>query len=178
MKSQNKNYLNATINQYTLINEKIYYYAKIRDLCNLEDWTFRARYSELKKIHEGFHRLKIKHLPDFPKKKYFSTTNNDPDAIEMRRKELETYLNNLFDARGISPKNIFHRKSVLRLILKETDIVLCIESISIIKVNESPKKQRWRESWGKDNWKEGQNEGKFEAKAAYSIRKIRDTIPV
>jgi len=36
---------------------------------------------------------KVKNLPNFPKKKLFGMTNENPDDIEKRREELEKYFN-------------------------------------------------------------------------------------
>lgn len=35
-------------------------------------------------------------MPDFPKKKIFGITNENPDEIEKRRESLEKFLNDVF----------------------------------------------------------------------------------
>jgi hypothetical protein len=36
-------------------------------------------------------------MPSFPKRKIFGITNENPEDIEKRREQLETYLNQIFE---------------------------------------------------------------------------------
>lgn len=81
------------IDRYTLVDDTVIYYVRLRDLNSHEEWTYKARYSELRNVHESLVESKIKNLPPFPKKKIFGITNESPDDIEKRREELEKYFN-------------------------------------------------------------------------------------
>lgn len=63
------------IDRYTLIEDAVFYYVRLRDLNTHEEWTYRARYSELRNVHEALMQSKVKNLPSFPKKKIFGMTN-------------------------------------------------------------------------------------------------------
>ena len=69
------------IDRYTLVDDTVIYYVRLRDLNSHEEWTYKARYSELRNVHESLVESKIKNLPPFPKKKIFGITNESPDDI-------------------------------------------------------------------------------------------------
>jgi hypothetical protein len=50
------------IDRYTLVDDVVIYYVRIRDLNSHEEWTFKTRYSELKYVHEALQESKIKNL--------------------------------------------------------------------------------------------------------------------
>ena len=66
------------IDRYTLIDDTVHYYVRLRDLNSHEEWTFKSRYSELRSLHEALTESKVKNLPHFPKKKIFGITNESP----------------------------------------------------------------------------------------------------
>jgi hypothetical protein len=47
---------------YTLVEDVVIYYVRLRDLNSHEEWTFKTRYSELRKVHEALEESKIKNL--------------------------------------------------------------------------------------------------------------------
>ena len=89
------------IDRYTLVDDVVIYYVRMRDLNSHEEWTFKTRYSELRNVHEALVESKIKNMylfddicrSEFPKKKIFGITNDSPEDIEKRREELEKYFN-------------------------------------------------------------------------------------
>lgn len=89
------------IDRYTLVDDTVIYYVRLRDLNTHEEWTYKARYSELRNVHESLMESKIKNLPPFPKKKIFGITNQSPDDIEKRREQLEKYFNQIFDVKEV-----------------------------------------------------------------------------
>lgn len=92
-KSSQQVNIQICIDRYTLVDDTVHYYVRLRDLNSHEEWTFKARYSELRSLHESLLESKIKNLPAFPKKKIFGITNESPENIEMRREQLEKYFN-------------------------------------------------------------------------------------
>lgn len=89
------------IDRYTLIDDAVIYYVRLRDLNSHEEWVYKARYRELRLLHDALTEAKIKNLPNFPKKKLFGMTNENPDDIERRREELEKYFNDIFNVKEI-----------------------------------------------------------------------------
>ncbi len=89
------------IDRYTLVDDTVIYYVRLRDLNTHEEWTYKARYSELRNVHESLEESGVKNLPHFPKKKIFGITNESPDDIERRREELEKYFNEVFDNKEV-----------------------------------------------------------------------------
>ena len=79
----------------------MHYYVRLRDLNSHEEWTFKSRYSELRRLHESLVESKIRNLPPFPKKKIFGMTNDSPEDIESRREQLEKYFNEVFDIKEV-----------------------------------------------------------------------------
>jgi hypothetical protein len=51
-------------------------------------WRFKARYSDLRDIHLALKAKKLKGIPDFPKRKIFGITNENPNDIEVRKNSL------------------------------------------------------------------------------------------
>lgn len=41
------------IDRYTLIDDAIIYYVRLRDLNSHEEWVYKARYRELRSLHEA-----------------------------------------------------------------------------------------------------------------------------
>jgi hypothetical protein len=39
------------IDRYTLVDDTVIYYVRLRDLNTHEEWTYKARYSELRNVH-------------------------------------------------------------------------------------------------------------------------------
>lgn len=75
--SSGKSELNIqiTIDRYSLVDDAVIYYVGLRDLDTFEEWVYKARYSELRALHEALVEAKVKNLPNFPKKKFFGMTN-------------------------------------------------------------------------------------------------------
>ena len=48
--------------RYTLVEDVVIYYVRLRDLNSREEWTFKTRYSELRNVHEALLDSKIKNL--------------------------------------------------------------------------------------------------------------------
>lgn len=48
--------------RYTLVEDVVIYYVRLRDLNSHEEWTFKTRYSELRNVHEALEDSKIKNL--------------------------------------------------------------------------------------------------------------------
>ena len=61
-----------------------------------EEWVFKSRYSEIRSLNEALSKCKSK-LPEFPGRKIFGITNENPELIESRREKLEQHLNDLFN---------------------------------------------------------------------------------
>jgi hypothetical protein len=43
--------LQICIDRYSLISDTVFYYVRLRDLLKDEEWTIKARYSELRDLH-------------------------------------------------------------------------------------------------------------------------------
>lgn len=41
------------IDRYTLVDDAVIYYVRLRDLNSHEEWVYKARYSELRSLHEA-----------------------------------------------------------------------------------------------------------------------------
>lgn len=50
------------IDRYTLVDDVVIYYVRMRDLNSHEEWTFKTRYSELRNVHDALMESKIKNL--------------------------------------------------------------------------------------------------------------------
>ncbi len=50
------------IDRYTLVDDVVIYYVRMRDLNSHEEWTFKTRYSELRNVHEALMESKIKNM--------------------------------------------------------------------------------------------------------------------
>ena len=90
------------IDRYTLVEDVVIYYVRLRDLNTHEEWTFKTRYSDLRNVHEALEQSKVRFLPTFPKRKIFGITNDSPEDIEKRREELERYFNEIFTTKEIA----------------------------------------------------------------------------
>jgi len=83
----------VSIDRYNYIDDTMYFYVSFYDNHSHEEWTYRTRYSTLKRFHETLQDKNLKvYLKKFPSRKIFGITNEDPESIEKRRKELEEYL--------------------------------------------------------------------------------------
>lgn len=47
---------------YTLVEDVVIYYVRLRDLNSHEEWTFKTRYSELRNVHDALEETNIKNL--------------------------------------------------------------------------------------------------------------------
>lgn len=47
---------------YTLVEDVVIYYVRLRDLNSHEEWTFKTRYSELRNVHDALEESNIKNL--------------------------------------------------------------------------------------------------------------------
>jgi hypothetical protein len=47
---------------YTLVEDVVIYYVRLRDLNSHEEWTFKTRYSELRNVHDALEESHIKNL--------------------------------------------------------------------------------------------------------------------
>lgn len=89
--------IKVTIDRYNYIDDTMYFYVSFYDNISKEEWVYRTRYSTLKRFHETLSDKKLKqHLKKFPSRKIFGITNEDPESIEVRRKQLEEYLDFAF----------------------------------------------------------------------------------
>ncbi len=50
------------IDRYTLVDDVVIYYVRMRDLNSHEEWTFKTRYSELRNVHDALVESKIKNM--------------------------------------------------------------------------------------------------------------------
>jgi hypothetical protein len=50
------------IDRYTLVDDVVIYYVRMRDLNSHEEWTFKTRYSELRNVHDALIESKIKNM--------------------------------------------------------------------------------------------------------------------
>lgn len=65
----------------------------IRDLNTHDRWVYRTRYSDLFNFHNALIKEKLDvSLPQFPKRRIFTITNENDQLIEARRQQLEIYL--------------------------------------------------------------------------------------
>lgn len=94
MESEEKNHqIKVTIDRYNYIDDTMYFYVSFYDNITKEEWVYKTRYSTLKRFHETLQDKKLKqYLKKFPSRKIFGITNEDPESIEKRRKQLEDYL--------------------------------------------------------------------------------------
>lgn len=82
-----------TIEKFNYIDETIFFFICFRDVISREEWTYKTRYSLLKKFHQTLLDNHLKgYLKKFPSRKIFGITNENPEYIEKRRKQLEEYL--------------------------------------------------------------------------------------
>lgn len=85
------------IDRYSVSEDIVNYFITFYDMVQQEDWTFKTRYSEIRNLHEALKQQKLKiKIPEFPKRKIFGITNENPEDIEKRRDQLEKYLNDVF----------------------------------------------------------------------------------
>jgi hypothetical protein len=47
---------------YTLVEDVVIYYIRLRDLNSHEEWTFKTRYSELRNVHDALEESNIKNM--------------------------------------------------------------------------------------------------------------------
>ncbi|KAM3139383.1 Sorting nexin-17 [Paramecium bursaria] len=83
------------IDSFKRHDDVVFYFIQVIDNKSKTKWRYKARYSDLRDIHEALKACKTK-LPEFPKRNIFGTTNDSLEEIEKRRKGLEQYLNDLF----------------------------------------------------------------------------------
>ncbi|KAL4482823.1 hypothetical protein ABPG72_022383 [Tetrahymena utriculariae] len=85
--------IKVTIDRYNYIDDTMYFYVSFYDNVTKEEWVYCTRYSTLKRFHETLQDKNLKqYLKKFPSRKIFGITNEDPESIEKRRKQLEEYL--------------------------------------------------------------------------------------
>ena len=85
------------IESYQTYEDIVVYFIIARDIQTKTKWRFKARYSDLRDIHLALKAKRFKELiPEFPKRKIFGITNENPNDIEMRKNNLQKYLNQVF----------------------------------------------------------------------------------
>ncbi|CAD8205647.1 unnamed protein product [Paramecium pentaurelia] len=87
---------NFIIDSYQQLDMFVLYFVQVIDNFNKSKWRFKTRYSDLRDIHQALKEQTKITLPEFPKRKIFGITNDDPQEIETRKCNLETYLNSLY----------------------------------------------------------------------------------
>ncbi|CAD8118954.1 unnamed protein product [Paramecium sonneborni] len=84
------------IDSYQQLEMFVLYSVQVIDNLNKTKWRFKTRYSDLRDIHQALKEQTKIILPEFPKRKIFGITNDDPQEIENRKCNLEVYLNQLY----------------------------------------------------------------------------------
>ncbi|CAD8207121.1 unnamed protein product [Paramecium pentaurelia] len=88
---------NFIIDSFQQLDMFVLYFVQVIDNFNKSKWRFKTRYSDLRDIHQALkEQIKINTIPEFPKRKIFGITNDDPQEIETRKKNLEIYLNSIY----------------------------------------------------------------------------------
>ncbi|CAD8123961.1 unnamed protein product [Paramecium sonneborni] len=87
---------NFIIDQFQQLDMFVLYYVQVIDNFNKTKWRFKTRYSDLRDIHQALKEQIKSNIPEFPKRKIFGITNDDPQEIENRKKNLEIYLNSIY----------------------------------------------------------------------------------
>lgn len=84
------------------MDDTMFFYVSFSDNLSREEWVYRTRYSTLKRFHETLLDKNFKDaLRKFPSRKIFGITNENPDSIEVRRKQLEEYLDHALSQEDI-----------------------------------------------------------------------------
>ncbi|CAD8116258.1 unnamed protein product [Paramecium sonneborni] len=84
------------IDSFQQLEMFVLYSVQVIDSFNKTKWRFKTRYSDLRDIHQALKEQTKITLPEFPKRKLFRITNDDPQEIENRKCNLEIYLNSLY----------------------------------------------------------------------------------
>ncbi|CAD8199402.1 unnamed protein product [Paramecium octaurelia] len=87
---------NFIIDSYQQLDMFVLYFVQVIDNFNKSKWRFKTRYSDLRDIHQALKEQTKIVLPEFPKRKIFGITNDDPQEIETRKCNLQAYLNSLY----------------------------------------------------------------------------------
>ncbi|CAD8211986.1 unnamed protein product [Paramecium octaurelia] len=88
---------NFIIDSFQQLDMFVLYFVQVIDNLNKSKWRFKTRYSDLRDIHQALkEQIKVNTIPEFPKRKIFGITNDDPQEIETRKKNLEIYLNSIY----------------------------------------------------------------------------------
>ncbi|CAK65213.1 unnamed protein product (macronuclear) [Paramecium tetraurelia] len=88
---------NFIIDSFQQLDMFVLYFVQVIDNFNKSKWRFKTRYSDLRDIHSALkEQIKVNTIPEFPKRKIFGITNDDPHEIETRKKNLEVYLNSIY----------------------------------------------------------------------------------
>ncbi|CAD8092700.1 unnamed protein product [Paramecium primaurelia] len=99
--------ISIKIENYVIYDDVVVYSLRFKNNSANEEWLYKQRYSEIKNIHDALIEQGFKNkLPSFPTRKLFGQTNENPETIEKRREDLETYLNTLFSTQEIQQSQI------------------------------------------------------------------------
>ncbi|CAD8197372.1 unnamed protein product [Paramecium pentaurelia] len=99
--------ISIKIENYVIYDDVVVYSLRFKNNLTNEEWLYKQRYSEIKNIHDALIDQGFKNkLPSFPTRKLFGQTNENPETIEKRREDLETYLNALFSIQEIQESQI------------------------------------------------------------------------
>ncbi|CAK69069.1 unnamed protein product (macronuclear) [Paramecium tetraurelia] len=87
---------NFIIDSFQQLDTFVLYFVQVLDNFNKTKWRFKTRYSDLRDIHQALKEQIKVNIPEFPKRKIFGITNDDPQEIENRKRNLEIYLNSIY----------------------------------------------------------------------------------
>ncbi|CAK63617.1 unnamed protein product (macronuclear) [Paramecium tetraurelia] len=105
-KSKSKSSFNTTgyvqryhfsIDDYEIQQDVVLYTITLTDAKKTTNYQFTSRYSDLREYHKLLKKENLKVvLPDYPKRKIISQTNENPLFIQERLEQLQKYLNDIF----------------------------------------------------------------------------------
>ncbi|CAD8182796.1 unnamed protein product [Paramecium pentaurelia] len=99
--------ISIRIENYVIYDEVVIYILRFKNNQANDEWIYKKRYSEIKSIHDALLDQGFKNkLPQFPTRKLFGQTNENPETIEKRKEDLENYLNALFCTQEIQESQI------------------------------------------------------------------------
>ncbi|CAD8119283.1 unnamed protein product [Paramecium sonneborni] len=125
--------ISIKIDNYAIYDDVVVYSLLFKNNLVGDEWIYKQRYSEIKNIHDALLDQGFKNkLPSFPTRKLFGQTNENPENIEKRKQNLQTYLNALFCIQEIKESQIikffisdskkYHEKNLKLEELKKSSI--------------------------------------------------------
>ncbi|KAM3130639.1 hypothetical protein pb186bvf_017231 [Paramecium bursaria] len=83
-----------TVPSFKKQDDVVHYQLNLEELQRGYNFTVEYRYSDLKRLNEQLETLKVQ-LPKFPGTQWWRNTNANPELIEHRRQQLDSFFRNL-----------------------------------------------------------------------------------